>query len=98
MRPWRNSSTPELIFRRGTPPDAEYTFEHAPVQDAAYTTLLRSRRQQLHGRIRRTAINWETRREGEWNGCVSFSIKKLGPVQRRDRLGGLLRYDHRDAV
>jgi class 3 adenylate cyclase len=41
----------ELIFRRGTPPDAEYTFKHALVQDAAYSTLLRSRRQQLHGHI-----------------------------------------------
>jgi class 3 adenylate cyclase/tetratricopeptide (TPR) repeat protein len=41
----------ELIFRRGTTPDAEYTFKHALVQDAAYSTLLRSRRQQLHGRI-----------------------------------------------
>ena len=41
----------ELIFRRGTPPDAEYTFKHALVQDAAYSTLLRNRRQQLHARI-----------------------------------------------
>jgi predicted ATPase len=41
----------ELIFRRGTPPDAEYTFKHALVQDAAYGTLLRSRRQQIHARI-----------------------------------------------
>ena len=44
----------ELIFRRGEPPDAEYTFKHALVQDAAYSTLLRSRRQQLHGRIATT--------------------------------------------
>jgi class 3 adenylate cyclase/predicted ATPase len=44
----------ELIFRRGTPPHAEYTFKHALVQDAAYGTLLRSRRHQLHGHI--TAI------------------------------------------
>jgi class 3 adenylate cyclase/predicted ATPase len=41
----------ELIYRRGTSPDAEYTFKHALVQDAAYSTLLRSRRQQLHARI-----------------------------------------------
>jgi len=41
----------ELIFRRGTPPNAEYTFKHALVQDAAYSTLLRSRRKQIHGRI-----------------------------------------------
>jgi class 3 adenylate cyclase/predicted ATPase len=44
----------ELIFRRGTPPDAEYTFKHALVQDAAYSTLLRSQRQQLHARIATT--------------------------------------------
>ena len=44
----------ELIFRRGTPPDAEYTFKHALVQDAAYSTLLRSRRQQIHARIATT--------------------------------------------
>jgi class 3 adenylate cyclase len=44
----------ELIFRRGTPPDAEYTFKHALVQDAAYGTLLRDRRHQLHGRIAAT--------------------------------------------
>src|SRR5262249_42942006 len=41
----------ELIFRRGSPPDAEYTFKHALVQDTAYGTLLRGRRQQLHARI-----------------------------------------------
>jgi predicted ATPase len=44
----------ELIYRRGSPPDAEYTFKHALVQDAAYGTLLRSRRQQLHARIATT--------------------------------------------
>ena len=44
-------SNAELIFRRGVPPDAEYTFKHALVQDAAYSTLLRSRRQQIHSRI-----------------------------------------------
>ena len=44
----------ELIFRRGMPPDAEYTFKHALMQDAAYGTLLRSRRQQLHARIAAT--------------------------------------------
>ena len=30
----------ELVFRRGAPPDAEYTFKHALVQDAAYSSLL----------------------------------------------------------
>ncbi|MFL5286469.1 MAG: AAA family ATPase [Rhodopila sp.] len=40
-----------LVFVRGTPPDASYLFKHALVQDAAYGTLLRSRRQSLHRRI-----------------------------------------------
>src|SRR6201987_3206872 len=33
------------------PPDARYTFKHALVQDTAYETLLRSRRQILHRQI-----------------------------------------------
>jgi predicted ATPase len=40
-----------LAFRRGTPPDAVYTFKHALVQDAAYDSLLKSRRQELHAKI-----------------------------------------------
>src|SRR5437899_10426885 len=40
-----------LVFRRGEPPDAIYTFKHALVQDAAYENLLKSRRQVLHQRI-----------------------------------------------
>jgi len=43
--------TAELVFAHGTPPDATYMFKHALIQDAAYATLLRSRRQQLHARI-----------------------------------------------
>jgi predicted ATPase len=41
----------ELVFQRGTPPDAVYAFKHALVQDAAHGSLLRSVRQQLHTQI-----------------------------------------------
>jgi class 3 adenylate cyclase/predicted ATPase len=41
----------ELVFQTDTPPDAIYTFNHALVQEAAYGSLLRNTRQQLHGRI-----------------------------------------------
>jgi class 3 adenylate cyclase/predicted ATPase len=41
----------DLIFRRGTAPETNYSFKHALVRDAAYEGLLRSRRQQLHTRI-----------------------------------------------
>jgi class 3 adenylate cyclase/predicted ATPase len=41
----------ELVFQRGTPPDAVYAFKHALVQDAAHGSLLRGTRQQLHAQI-----------------------------------------------
>src|SRR5262249_21646724 len=41
----------ELVFHRGTPPHAVYSFKHALVQDAAHGSLLRSTRQQLHAQI-----------------------------------------------
>ncbi len=42
-----------LALQRGTPPDSTYTFKHALLQDAAYDSLLKSRRQELHGKIAR---------------------------------------------
>jgi len=44
----------ELVFRSGEPPDARYVFKHALVQDTAYESLLKSRRQILHRRIAET--------------------------------------------
>ena len=37
-----------LLFRQGVPPDANYLFNHALVQEAAYGTLLREKRRALH--------------------------------------------------
>jgi class 3 adenylate cyclase/tetratricopeptide (TPR) repeat protein len=44
---WRGG----LIFRRGTLPNGAFVFKHAFVQDAAYGTLLRGQRQELHTAI-----------------------------------------------
>jgi class 3 adenylate cyclase/tetratricopeptide (TPR) repeat protein len=43
----------ELIFQHGTPPHANYQFKHALVQDAAYASPVRDRREQLHAAIAR---------------------------------------------
>lgn len=40
-----------LMFRRGVSPDICYMFKHALVQDAAYESLLRSRRAEIHGAV-----------------------------------------------
>ena len=39
------------------PPEAVYSFKHALVRDAAYESMLKSRRQQLHGQIARALEN-----------------------------------------
>ena len=41
----------ELIFRRGSPPEATYVFKHALVRDAAYENLFKARRQAIHARL-----------------------------------------------
>ena len=41
----------DLVFRRGSPPDAIYSFKHALVRDTAYSSLLRAKRQAIHERI-----------------------------------------------
>ena len=41
----------ELVFRRGTPPEATYAFKHALVQDAAYNSMPTSKRSRLHAGI-----------------------------------------------
>jgi DNA-binding response OmpR family regulator/class 3 adenylate cyclase len=44
-------TTSGLVSVRGEPPDASYIFKHTLVQDAAYATMVRSKRQQLHSRV-----------------------------------------------
>ncbi|MEY9128494.1 adenylate/guanylate cyclase domain-containing protein [Bradyrhizobium yuanmingense] len=40
-----------LVFGSVEPPDANFLFKHALVQDAAYGTMLRGQRRELHARI-----------------------------------------------
>ena len=40
----------DLLFVEGVPPQANYRFKHELIQDAAYESLLKSRRQALHRR------------------------------------------------
>ncbi|MEM8853200.1 MAG: adenylate/guanylate cyclase domain-containing protein [Pseudomonadota bacterium] len=46
-----------LLTRRGAIPLAHYSFKHALVQDAAYSTMLHSRRRTLHGRIANALVS-----------------------------------------
>ena len=44
----------DILLVQGVPPDSEYRFKHALIQDAAYENLLKSRRQVLHRRVAET--------------------------------------------
>jgi class 3 adenylate cyclase/tetratricopeptide (TPR) repeat protein len=46
----------DLLFVEGVPPEATYRFKHALIQDAAYDSLLRGRRQALHRRVAKALI------------------------------------------
>jgi len=46
----------DIVLVQGLPPDADYRFKHALIQDAAYENLLKSRRQQFHRRIAQTLV------------------------------------------
>ena len=41
----------ELLYQRGRPPHAIYRFKHALIHDAAYASLLKSTRQQMHQQV-----------------------------------------------
>ncbi len=55
----------ELVFRRGTPPDASYLFKHALVRDAAYESLLKSKRIALHARLLDVLEAWRRGSRGQ---------------------------------
>jgi predicted ATPase/class 3 adenylate cyclase len=41
----------DILLVEGVPPEADYRFKHALIQDAAYENLLKSRRRALHRRV-----------------------------------------------
>jgi predicted ATPase len=47
-------SDADIVLVQGLPPESEYQFKHALIQDAAYENLLKSRRQVLHRRVAET--------------------------------------------
>jgi class 3 adenylate cyclase len=72
-----------LIFRRGMPPDDVFVFKHAFVQDAAYGTLLRGRRQALHAAIA-TVLEQQADRDQAALLALAMALAFLF-VRREDR-------------
>ena len=70
-----------LAFRRGTPPDAIYTFKHALVQDAAYDSLLKSRRQELHAKIARIIEDRFSSTKAKEPEVLAYHLTQAGLVE-----------------
>jgi tetratricopeptide (TPR) repeat protein len=70
-----------LVFRRGTPPDARYLFKHALVQEAAYSSLLRSHRAKIHAAIA-TALEEDIQIEGPQPALLGYHCAQAGWVQK----------------
>jgi tetratricopeptide (TPR) repeat protein len=90
-----------ILFARGTGADAVYTFKHALIRDAAYNSMLRTRRQSYHQRIA-AVLEDQSRRSGtplspellarhfQEAGDISVAIKywiKAGDVAEQHGMG-----------
>jgi DNA-binding winged helix-turn-helix (wHTH) protein/predicted ATPase len=78
----------ELIWRRGIPPDAEYTFKHALVQDAAYGTLLRDSRRALHKLIAETLESRFSSVVENQPELLAHHYTEAGLIEKSSRLWG----------
>jgi predicted ATPase len=66
-----------LLFRQGMPPQASYFFKHVLVRDAAYGTLLRGKRKELHGNIAQ-GLKIDSRKSSRLNRtCSPNTVRKL---------------------
>jgi tetratricopeptide (TPR) repeat protein len=69
----------DLLFQRGEPPEATYTFKHALIQDAAYQSLLKRARQQLHARVVEVLVALPERLESD-PGIVARHAEAAGRI------------------
>ena len=66
-----------LLFVDGLPPEVTYSFKHALIQDAAYDSLLRSRRQALHKRAAAALIAAQSEPEAIAHHFTAAGAKSL---------------------
>ena len=70
----------EIVSVRGVAPDAVYTFRHALVRDAAYDSLLKRRRRELHHTIADTLREKDREAAGTPPELVAFHYVEAGLV------------------
>jgi class 3 adenylate cyclase/predicted ATPase len=66
-----------VLFVEGQPPEASYRFKHALIQDAAYDSLLRRRREALHRRAAAALITARSEPEAIARHLTAAGAKRL---------------------
>jgi predicted ATPase len=77
-----------LLFRQGVPPYASYLFKHALVQDAAYGSLLREPRRELHARIAETLESQFTEIAEAQPELLARHCREAGQIEKATNLWG----------
>lgn len=94
----------ELVYGRGNPPEATYAFKHMLVQETAYASLLKSRRQLLHQRIAESLRDGFPSRADQEPGLVAHHFTQAGladlAIEWWDRAGAraMRRFANQEAV
>ena len=69
-----------ILFQRGEVPSANYRFKHALIQDAAYSSLLKSTRQQYHRRAAKVLLeSFQTEAESEPE-IIAHHLSEAGDI------------------
>jgi len=71
-----------LVSRRGMPPAASFLFKHALIQDVAYGTLLRARRQQLHAAIGHALVDQFPEQRESQPEIVAYHFTEAGQSEQ----------------
>jgi tetratricopeptide (TPR) repeat protein len=72
----------EFLFQDGTIPDCSFTFRHALVQDAAYQSLLKATRKQLHGQVAEILETQFMEIDESSPELLAFHLEESGQIQK----------------
>jgi class 3 adenylate cyclase/tetratricopeptide (TPR) repeat protein len=100
----RHLADAELLYVRGIAPEATYQFKHALIRDAAYGTLLKSRRRELHTQVAQTIEKRSSEREVSHPEIVAYHYTEAGliaqavPYWRKAGRAAIARSAHVEAI
>jgi class 3 adenylate cyclase/ABC-type transport system involved in cytochrome c biogenesis ATPase subunit len=71
-----------LIFAAGAEKEPAYSFNHALIQEAAYESLSRARRQALHEKIARTLESWAATNGASEPAVIAHHYSRAGKFEK----------------